>query len=117
MDCLRMVGMDHLAEQRADRLSGGQSQRVAVARALMARPQIVFADEPVASLDPHVGEEVMALFAALGSVQGITLVFTTHNLDHALKYSTRIIGLQSGRVRIDAPTRSLSKADLDVLYA
>ena len=73
MRCLQLVGLSHIAERRVDQLSGGQSQRVAIARALMQRPRVMFADEPVASLDPNAGEEVMKLFLDLIRRQDLTL--------------------------------------------
>lgn len=98
---LDRVGLADLARQRADTLSGGQSQRVAIARALMQRPDALFADEPVASLDPAAGEEVMTLFSGLAREAGLTLLFTTHNMAHALGHADRVIGLRAGRIAID----------------
>jgi phosphonate transport system ATP-binding protein len=98
---LDRVGLARLARQRADTLSGGQSQRVAIARALMQRPDALFADEPVASLDPAAGEEVMTLFSRLAREAGLTLLFTTHNMAHALGHADRVIGLRAGRIAID----------------
>jgi len=117
LDCLAQVGLADLALRRADQLSGGQSQRVAIARALMQRPELVFADEPVASLDPAAGEEVMALFVDLIRRRGLTLVFTTHDLDHALHYGDRVIGLRAGRVALEAPACELNAIGLRELYA
>jgi phosphonate transport system ATP-binding protein len=114
--CLDRVGLAKFAGQRADRLSGGQSQRVAIARALMQKAEIVFADEPVASLDPAAGEEVMALFADLNHREGLTFVFTTHNLRHALDRADRVVALRAGRVEIDAPSRTLGVEELQGLY-
>jgi phosphonate transport system ATP-binding protein len=117
LECLRSVGLSHLAGQRADRLSGGESQRVAIARALVGRPRLVFADEPVASLDPGVGEEVMGLFSGLIRRERLTLLFTSHQLDHALAYADRVVALRAGRVVLDAPARDVSRAELRGLYA
>lgn len=105
MSCLDRVGLAGLARQRADTLSGGQSQRVAIARALMQLPEMMLADEPVASLDPAAGEEVMALFAALTREAGVTLLFTTHAMAHALAYADRVVGLRDGRVVLDEAAR------------
>jgi phosphonate transport system ATP-binding protein len=116
MDQLRKVGLPHLADRRVDRLSGGESQRVAIARALMQRPKIVMADEPVASLDPIAGEEVMKLFLNLIRDQGLTLVFVSHNLEHALGFADRIIGLRDGRLEMDTPTDRVNMATLRELY-
>jgi len=101
LDCLDRVGLAALARQRADTLSGGQSQRVAIARALMQRPSALLADEPVASLDPAAGEEVMALFSALAREDGLTLLFTTHSMAHAAGHADRVIGLRAGRIALE----------------
>lgn len=116
MRCLQLVGLPHIAEMRVDQLSGGQSQRVAIARALMQRPRIMFADEPVASLDPNAGEEVMRLFVDLIRRQGLTLVFTSHSVRHALEYSDRVVGLRGGQVEMDAPSRELDAETLRGIY-
>jgi phosphonate transport system ATP-binding protein len=102
--------------RRADRLSGGQSQRVAIARAIVGEPEILFADEPCASLDPSAGEDVMELFFDLARQQGVTVVFTSHNIDHALRYGDRILGLANGGLQLDATASSLNAADLRGLY-
>jgi phosphonate transport system ATP-binding protein len=114
--CLERVGLAAIADRRADRLSGGQSQRVAIARALMQRPRLMFADEPVASLDPAAGEEVMALFLDLIRRQGLTLLFTSHDLAHAIAFADRVIALRAGRIVLDAPAATLDVARLRALY-
>jgi len=116
MQCLDRVGLAAFAGRRADQLSGGQSQRVAIARALMQRPRMFFADEPVASLDPSAGEEVMTLFFELIRREGLTLFFTSHNLDHAVRYSDRVVALRGGRLHLDAPSQTLDARDLRGLY-
>jgi phosphonate transport system ATP-binding protein len=115
--CLDRVGLAALARQRADTLSGGQSQRVAIARALMQRPEAFFADEPVASLDPAAGEEVMALFSALAREDGLTLLFTTHNMAHAAAHADRVIGLRAGRIVLDEPARAGLAPALERFFA
>ncbi len=114
--CLGRVGLADIAGRRADRLSGGQSQRVAIARALMQRPRLMFADEPVASLDPSAGEEVMRLFVDLIRDEGLTLLFTSHDLAHAVAFADRVIALRAGRIVLDAPARELDVATLRALY-
>jgi phosphonate transport system ATP-binding protein len=116
LHCLELVGMADFAGRRADRLSGGQSQRVAIARALMQDPRIVIADEPVASLDPKAAEEIMTLFALLMEKSGVTFLFCSHNLQHALRYSQRLIGLRGGSLTLDAPSRSQTLSTLRELY-
>jgi phosphonate transport system ATP-binding protein len=116
MHCLELVGLAEFAAQRADRLSGGQSQRVAIARTLMQRPRLMFADEPVASLDPHAGEEVMELFADLIRRQRLTLVFTSHHIDHALRFGDRVVALRQGAIALDASAGVLDAQTLRQIY-
>jgi phosphonate transport system ATP-binding protein len=116
MHYLDLVGLADFAGQRADRLSGGQSQRAAIARALMQEPKIILADEPVASLDPKAAEEVMETFKRLLTAERLTYVFTSHNLQHALTYADRILGLRDGSVALDGPSDAQSEAKLRELY-
>jgi phosphonate transport system ATP-binding protein len=113
---LDLVGMAEFAERRADRLSGGQSQRVAIARALMQEPRMVIADEPVASLDPKAAEEIMGLFAGLMEKNRLTFFFSSHHLQHALRYSQRLLGLKSGMLKLDVMTKSVNLANLREIY-
>jgi phosphonate transport system ATP-binding protein len=117
LSCLARVGLAHLAGQRADSLSGGQSQRVAIARALMQKPDVVLADEPAASLDPQAGDEVMQLFSALMREEKKTVLFTSHNLDHALRFADRIIVLGGGQIVFDGPSHAIAAHELRKLYA
>lgn len=117
LQCLEAVGLAEKSSQRADRLSGGQSQRVAVARMLMQRPEIVLADEPDASLDPRSGEDVMRTLFELAKSKGLTLAFVSHRVEHALRFSDRIVGLAHGRVVLDAPARECDAAGLRAFFA
>ena len=110
--CLDRVGLAPKALARVDTLSGGQAQRVAIARMLMQRAELVIADEPDASLDPKAGEEVMALLAALTRNAGATLVFVSHRMEHARLFAQRIVGLRGGGIALDAPASTLSEAEL-----
>lgn len=116
MAALEKVGLGGFALRRADRLSGGQSQRVAIARAIVGKPEILIADEPCASLDPAAGEDVMDLFFQLARDEGVTVVFTSHNIAHALRYGDRVLGLANGALQLDATAASLSAPDLRGLY-
>lgn len=101
MACLEAVGLADKAMQRADSLSGGQSQRVAIARMLMQRPELVLADEPDASLDPRAGREIMELLFRLTRDKGLTLIFVSHHMADAIGFSDRIVGLAQGGIAMD----------------
>lgn len=116
MAALEKVGLAHLASRRSDRLSGGQSQRVAIARALVGKPNILIADEPTASLDPAAGEDVMELFFDLARQEGVTVIFISHNIAHALQYGDRVLGLADGGMQLDERSERLSAAELRGLY-
>jgi phosphonate transport system ATP-binding protein len=107
MDCLDRVGLGDRALQPVQSLSGGQSQRVAVARMLMQRPELIIADEPDASLDPKAGAEVMALLFRIGRERGVTLVFVSHHMEHAVRFADRIVGLEGGAVALDIPAQQI----------
>lgn len=106
------VGLADRALARADVLSGGQQQRVAIARALVRDPRLLIADEPAASLDPVAGRDVMALFSRLARDHRITLLFTSHDMAHAVEFADRVVALKSGRVVLDQPAQRVTKGDL-----
>ncbi|MCC5829525.1 MAG: phosphonate ABC transporter ATP-binding protein [Phycisphaeraceae bacterium] len=117
MEALERVGLADLASRRADRLSGGQQQRVAIARMLMQQPRIILADEPVASLDPRAGREVMELLWSIAMEQRLTVLCTLHQIDMARQYGERIIGLHRGRIVFDGTGDQLDRRTLAALYA
>jgi phosphonate transport system ATP-binding protein len=117
MASLDRVGLAGFAARRVDTLSGGQQQRVAIARALLQRPRLVLADEPVASLDPVAGVGVMVLLAELAEERGMTVIAALHQVDLALRFTGRIVGLQHGRVVLDRATPTCVEGELDRVYA
>ncbi|MEL6605659.1 MAG: phosphonate ABC transporter ATP-binding protein [Cyanobacteria bacterium J06614_10] len=116
MHCLERVKLAHIAQQRVDTLSGGQQQRVAIARMLMQDPGLLLVDEPVASLDPKAGREVMDLLWEIVRERQLTVVCTLHQLDLARAYADRIIGLRQGQVHIDIPAMQITNHQLNWLY-
>lgn len=114
--CLERVGLSGMIEQRADTLSGGQQQRVAIARMLMQEPELVLADEPIASLDPKAGLEVMELLWSVVRERGLTVICTLHHLELALQYGDRIVGLKQGEKVLDQNRGQLAESDLNWLY-
>lgn len=98
---LARVDLTEKAWNRASRLSGGQQQRVAIARVLAQQPEVILADEPVASLDPKVSEEIMNLLLEICNKDGVTVVASLHQVGLAIKFAERIIGINQGRVVFD----------------
>jgi phosphonate transport system ATP-binding protein len=98
MQVLERVGIPDKAFNRADALSGGQQQRVGIARALMQNPNIILADEPVASLDPVLAHSILGTLESLNQEDGITILCSLHFLDLVQRYSTKVIGLREGEV-------------------
>ncbi|WP_293955376.1 phosphonate ABC transporter ATP-binding protein, partial [uncultured Corynebacterium sp.] len=107
LEKLDRVGLADRAFQRADTLSGGQQQRVAIARALMQNPKILLADEPVASLDPVSSHEVMNLLRQISEEENLTVISSLHQVQLAVDFADRIVGLQSGRIVFDRMTEDL----------
>jgi len=114
--CLERVGLAEKAYQRADQLSGGQQQRVGIARALAQKPQVILADEPVASLDPKSAERVMSILQDIHNEDGITIVVSLHNIELARRYGKRIVGLRDGALVLDKRVDFLSKWDIERIY-
>ncbi|MEP6739522.1 MAG: phosphate ABC transporter ATP-binding protein [Caldimonas sp.] len=100
---LRRVGLAALRDRPARSLSGGEQQRLALARGWAVRPEILFLDEPTANLDPSAKKEVEALLAGFAA-DGMTLVMSTHNLGQAKRLATRVVYMDEGRVDCDLPT-------------
>ncbi len=110
------VGLAEKVHDRADRLSGGEQQRVAVARALAQQPAIILADEPVSSLDPARAEDVLELSTEVQGHHRTALLMSLHQPQLARRFARRVIGLRKGRVVFDADPASLTEADLKELY-
>jgi phosphonate transport system ATP-binding protein len=116
LEALEAVGLGHRVAARADQLSGGQAQRVAIARALVRKPKLMIADEPAASLDPKTGMDVMETFASIAARNGTTLIYTTHDMAHALRFAKRIVALKSGRVALDVASADLTEQELQRFF-
>lgn len=97
MDVLELVGLQHKARNLPNQLSGGEQQRVAVARALVNRPGLIIADEPTGNLDPETSMDIMKLFAEI-NYRGTTIVMATHNKDIVNKMRKRVIAIEGGRI-------------------
>ncbi|MCZ6552705.1 MAG: phosphonate ABC transporter ATP-binding protein [SAR324 cluster bacterium] len=116
MAALDRVGILERAEQRASELSGGEQQRVAIARCLMQEARIVLADEPVASLDIESARKVMELLAELNREDGTTILLSTHQIPTVRRYCPRTLALNGGHVALDGETERLDEAALARIY-
>jgi phosphonate transport system ATP-binding protein len=116
MDALSRVGVDAFAARRASNLSGGQQQRGAIARALVQGAEVLFADEPIASLDPVSARKVMETLRELNLDDGLTVVVTLHQVDYAQRFCDRIVALNKGRIVYDGPASGLERDKLVEIY-
>ncbi|WP_158969760.1 phosphonate ABC transporter ATP-binding protein [Chachezhania sediminis] len=116
IEALDRLGIADLALKRADQLSGGQQQRVAIARALVQNPQLILADEPVASLDPHSTKLVMDSLARINREDGLTVLVNLHHLELAREYCRRVVGVAAGRVVFDGAIDDLDAEAIRTIY-
>jgi phosphonate transport system ATP-binding protein len=116
LKALERVGIADKADNRADELSGGQQQRVGIARALMQEPELMLADEPVASLDPATSHSVMKYLELLNKEDGITILCSLHFLSLARAYADRVIALKDGKIEFDGLPRDIDEARFKAIY-
>lgn len=116
-ECLQRVGLAHKADERTEALSGGQMQRVGIARALAQQPQVILADEPVASLDPKTARSVLQYLRDATRELGIAVVCNLHQVDYAKEFGDRIVGLSQGRMVFDGVPAQLDEAALNAIYS
>ncbi|MFN9529519.1 MAG: phosphonate ABC transporter ATP-binding protein [Pseudomonadaceae bacterium] len=103
--------------QRCDQLSGGQLQRVGIARVLYQAPELILADEPVSAMDPVLAGHTLAVLNREAAERGMTLLASLHAVDLALAHFPRVIGIRDGRIAFDLPTEQVQPAQLQALYA
>jgi phosphonate transport system ATP-binding protein len=113
---LAQVDLEGKTFQRADTLSGGEQQRVAIARALTQKPNLILADEPVASLDPKNARQVLQCLKQVAAELGISVICNLHQVDYAREFAERIIGLARGKIVFDGPVGELSDEVLRHIY-
>ena len=113
---LDRVGLADKVHEPVKNLSGGQKQRVAIARALMRHPALLLADEPVASLDPVTGRQILCLLRDIQRQRGVSILMNSHNLDLSLEFSTHIVGMNRGRVVFDGAPGDVTEAVLRDIY-
>ena len=113
---IQEMGLAEQAYKRCDELSGGQKQRVGIARAIMQHPKLILCDEPIASLDPKSSKVIMDHLKNINQTKKITCLVNLHQVDVAMKYSERIIGVTAGKIVYDGPTRGLTRELIHKIY-
>ena len=115
-DVLSSLGIADKIDERTSRLSGGEQQRVAIARLMVQSPLIILADEPVSSLDPARAEEMVRLLTGLAGGSGRTIIASLHAPDLIRRYFSRVVGLREGTLQFEVPAQRLTPQMLDALY-
>lgn len=113
---LQEMGLTEQAYKRCDELSGGQKQRVGIARAIMQKPRLILCDEPIASLDPKSSKVIMDHLKQINREKKITCLVNLHQVDVAIRYSERIIGVAGGRIVYDGPSGQLTQEIIHEIY-
>ena len=116
LKALDTVGLLNKAYDRVDQLSGGQRQRVGIARAIIKKPKLLLADEPVSSLDPKSAELILSLLKKINVEHKITIICNLHQIDLATKYSNRIIGLLDGKINFNEESKNINKKMIQSIY-
>ena len=113
---LEELGLAEQAYKRCDALSGGQKQRVGIARAIMQQPKLILCDEPIASLDPKASKTIMDHLAQINQSMQITCIVNLHQVDVAMKYSQRILGITAGKLVFDGTPSELTQEKIHEIY-
>ena len=113
---LETVGLLEKSYSRSDELSGGQRQRIGIARAIIKKPLLLLADEPVASLDPKAANLILSLLKRINQDFGTTILCNLHQVDLAKKYSDRIVGLMDGKIIFDENSSKINTTNLEKIY-
>ena len=113
---IQEMGLTEQAYKRCDELSGGQKQRVGIARAIMQKPRLILCDEPIASLDPKSSKVIMDHLKQINQEKKITCLVNLHQVDVAIRYSERIIGVAGGRIVYDGPSGQLTQEIIHEIY-
>jgi phosphonate transport system ATP-binding protein len=113
---LERVGLEDKAQSRADELSGGQQQRVGIARAMMQDPQMILADEPVASLDPVLAHGIMQYLEDINKNDGVSVLCSLHFLDLVHRYADQVIALNDGKLMFEGTPEQIDDAMFKEIY-
>lgn len=113
---IQNVGLSEKENTRVDSLSGGQQQRVAIARAMTQEPQLILADEPMASLDPRLSDVILGILKGYNETKGVTVLVNIHVIELAKRYAKRVLAFNKGRLVFDGPIEKLDEALEEDIY-
>lgn len=116
IEILEKLSLKSQIYKRCDEISGGQKQRVGIARTILQNPKIILADEPVSSLDKNTSSTIMQIFKNINEEMNMTIIISLHQLDLALQYATRIIGINGGKIVFDGKRDSITENDISEIY-
>jgi phosphonate transport system ATP-binding protein len=116
LSALKRVGLEDKMFVQTSKLSGGEQQRIALARLLLQKPNIILADEPVASLDPARAEDILTMLNTLVIEENQTLITSLHSVEYAKKYFSRVIAIKNGQLFFDLPVNQITDRQLGELY-
>ena len=116
LKALERVGLADRVDFKPNQLSGGQMQRVAIARAIVNNPKLLLADEPIASLDPVTGRQILSLLKDIQQKDGVTVLMNSHNLELSMEFSHRLIGLNNGRIVFDGSPDEINDSVIRTIY-
>ncbi|MEB1805921.1 MAG: phosphonate ABC transporter ATP-binding protein [Bacillaceae bacterium] len=116
IEMLGLLGLEEQVYKRCDQLSGGQKQRVGIARALVQNPKMLLCDEPIASLDPNASKVIMDYLRKVSETMGITVLVNLHQVDVALNYSDRIIGVSKGSIVYNGSPTDITTEEIHAIY-
>jgi len=113
---IKKVGLGHKINEKISKISGGERQRVGIARALTQEPEVILADEPVSNLDPVVGEKILNDFVKLCKEKNLAAIINLHQIDYAKKFADRIIGLNRGKIVFEGTPSQLTEKAIHRIY-
>ena len=116
LESIKKVGLQHKINEKVSKISGGERQRVGIARALTQEPEVILADEPVSNLDPRTGEKILNDFVRICKEKDLIVIMNLHQIDYAKKFADRIIGLNKGKKIFEGTPSQLTEKAVRRIY-
>ena len=116
LESIKKVGLEHKINEKVSKISGGERQRVGIARALTQEPEVILADEPVSNLDPKTGEKILNDFVRICREKDLVVIMNLHQIDYAKNFANRIIGLNQGKIVFEGTPSQLTERAVRRIY-